>query len=145
MPVLFPVPTADERKGLVTVTPTTGAPYQLQVPVLPEAAAILNKYPLPNNPGGTLGPRTFQSAYSQAIDRDQWSGRLDQRISDKDSFFFRYSVATNVEPNTSANRAIINPQFSNDERSDWINSGFSETHLFSSNIINEVSYQRHAV
>jgi hypothetical protein len=138
VPVLFPVPTADERNGLVTVTPTSGAPYQLQVPVLPEVSTILNKYPQPNNPGGAYGPGTFQSAYSQAIDRDQWSGRLDQRISDKDSFFFRYSNATNVEPNTNASAAIINPQFSNDLRSDWINSGFSETHLFSSNLINEV-------
>ncbi|HKW98604.1 MAG TPA: TonB-dependent receptor [Bryobacteraceae bacterium] len=138
VPIIFPVPTPDERKGLVTITPTSGAPYQLQVPVLPDVSTILNKYPLPNNPGGALGPRTFQSTSSQSINRDQWSGRLDQRISDKDSFFFRYSNATNVLPNQDLSEAIINPKFSNDLRSDWINSGFSETHLFSSNLINEV-------
>jgi hypothetical protein len=137
-PVIFAVPTADERKGLVTVTPTTGAPYQLQVPVLPEVSTILNAYPLPNNPGGTLGPRTFQSTYSQAINRDQYSGRLDQRFSDKDSFFFRYSIASNHQPNQDPNEAIINTAFDNDNRNDWINSGLSETHLFSSNLINEV-------
>ena len=43
VPVLFPVPTADERKGLVTVTPTSGAPYQLQVPVLPEVSDNLEQ------------------------------------------------------------------------------------------------------
>ncbi len=137
-PVIYAVPTPDERKGLVTISPTNGAPYQLQVPVLPDVAAILNKYPLPNNPGGTLGPRTFQSAYSQGVNRDQYSGRLDQRFSEKDSFFFRYSNATNVLPNQDPNEAIINPAFTNDLRSDWINSGFSETHLFSNNLINEV-------
>jgi len=137
-PVVFAVPTADERKGLVTVTPTTGAPYQLQVPVLPEVSTILNAYPLPNNPGGTLGPRTFQSTFSQAINRDQYSGRLDQRFSDKDSFFFRYSVASNHQPNQDPNEAIINTAFDNDTRNDWINAGLSETHLFSSNLINEL-------
>jgi hypothetical protein len=137
-PVIFPVPTADERKGLVTITPATGAAYQLQVPVLPDVAAILNKYPLPNNSNGSLGPRTFQSAYSLPTNRDQWSGRLDQRFSDKDSFFFRFSNAPNVQPNQDPNEDIINPQFSNDLRNDWINSGFSETHLFSSSLINEV-------
>ena len=138
VPAIFAVPTEDERNGLVTVTPDVGAPYQLRVPVLPEVANILNKYPLPNNPNGALGPRTFQSTGSQAIDRDQYSGRLDQRFSDKDSFFFRYSLATNVFPNRDTNLAIIDPGFSNDLRNNWINSGFSETHLFSPNLINEV-------
>ena len=137
-PVIFPSPTTDERQGLVTITPADGAPYQLRVPVLPEVSAILAKYPLPNNPGGTLGLRTFQSSYSQAIDRDQYSGRLDHHLSDKDYFFFRYSLATNVIPNTDSNEATINPKFTNDLRNDWINSGFSETHLFGPNLINEV-------
>lgn len=138
VPVLFSVPTEDERQGLVTITPPAGESYQLRVPVLPEVASILSKYPLPNNPAGALGPRTFQSTSSQAINRDQWSGRLDQRISDKDSFFFRYSNATNVQPRLDLNEALINPDFTNDLRNDWINSGFSETHLFSSNLINEL-------
>ncbi len=138
-PVIFPVPTADERKGLVTITPSGGgAPYQLQVPVLPEVSSILNKYPLPNNPNGPLGPRTFASTYSQAIDRTQWSGRIDQRFSDKDSFFFRYSIADNVAPRQDPNEAIINPEFTNDLKNNWINSGLTETHLFRSNLINEL-------
>jgi len=139
VPVIFAVPTEDERKGLVTITPAEGGvPYQLRVPVLPEVSTILNKYPLPNNPNGALGPRTFQSTGSQAIDRDQYSGRLDQRFSDKDSFFFRYSVATNVAPNRNTSLSVIDPGFSNDLKNDWINSGISETHLFSPSLINEV-------
>ena len=138
-PVIFAVPTADERKGLVTITPTSGgAPYQLQVPISQDVSKILNAYPLPNNPNGPLGPRTFASAYSTAIDRTQWSGRIDQRFSDKDSFFFRYSLADNVAPRQDPNEAIINPDFTNDLKNNWINSGFTETHLFAANLINEV-------
>jgi len=139
VPVIFPVPTADERKGLVTITPSGGgAPYTLQVPVVSEVSDILSKYPLPNNPNGPLGPRTFASTYSTAIDRPQWSGRIDQRFSDKDSLFFRYSKADNVAPNQDPNEAIINPDFTNDLTNNWINSGVTETHLFRSNLINEL-------
>jgi len=137
-PVIFAVPTPDERNGLVTITPASGAPYTLKVPVLQDVSTILNKYPLPNNPNGSLGPHTFQSAYSQAVNRDQYSGRLDQRFSDKDSFFFRYSVATNRQPNQDPNEAIINTAFDNDLRNDWTNAGLSETHLFSNSLINEL-------
>jgi hypothetical protein len=99
--VLFPVPTADERNGLVTVTPTSGAPYQLQVPVLPEVSTILNKYPQPNNPGGAYGPRT--SSRLTARPSTATSGLAAWiSASDKDSFFFRYSNATNVLPNQNA-------------------------------------------
>ncbi len=139
VPVLLAAPTAEERQGLVTITPTNGgAPYQLRVPMAPEISDILNKYPLPNNPNGALGARTFQSTWSQAIDRDQWSGRLDHRVSERDSFFFRYSLATNVLPNQNSAEAIINPAFTNDVKNNWINSGFSETHLFGPNLINEI-------
>ncbi len=126
--MIFAVPTPDERNGLVTITPASGAPYTLKVPVLQDVSTILNKYPLPNNPNGSLGPHTFQSAYSQAVNRDQYSGRLDQRFSDKDSFFFRYSVATNRQPNQDPNEAIINTAFDNDLRNDWTNACLSETH-----------------
>lgn len=137
-PVVIPVPTADERQGTVTISPTSGAPYTLHVPVTPDASAILNKYPLPNNPNGTFGANTLQTAYSVPVDRDQYSGRLDQRFSDRDSFFFRYSVASNHAPVQDAAAALINPSFPQALRNDWINSGLSETHLFSPNLINEL-------
>jgi hypothetical protein len=132
-PVVISVPTAAERQGVVNL-----GTYSLQVPVTADAAAILNKYPLPNNPGGQFGPNTLQTAFSTPIDRDQYSGRLDQRFSDKDSLFFRYSVATNHAPVQDAAEALILPAFSSALRNDWINSGLSETHLFSPSLINEV-------
>jgi Carboxypeptidase regulatory-like domain/TonB dependent receptor len=137
-PVVISVPTAAERQGIVSITPTSAAPYTLQVPVTADASAILNKYPLPNNPNGAFGPNTLQTAYSVPINRDQYSGRLDQRFSDRDSFFFRYSVASNHAPVQDAAAALINPSFPQALRNDWINSGLSETHLFGPSLINEV-------
>lgn len=132
-PVVVSVPTAAERQGLVSL-----GSYTLQVPLTADAGAILNKYPLPNNPGGQFGANTLQTAFSTPINRDQYSGRLDQRFSDKDSFFFRYSVATNAAPIQDPAEALIKPAYSSSLRNDWINSGLSETHLFGPNLINEV-------
>ena len=134
----MPVPTAAERQGQVTITPANGAPYVVQVPVTSAASTILNAYPLPTNPNGVYGANTFQSAFSQPTNRDQFSGRLDERFSDKDSFFFRYTVGTNAQPDQDTSEAIINPSFPQTERNNWINSGLSETHLFSPTLINEV-------
>jgi len=138
VPVVMSVPTAAERQGQVTITPVTGEPYVVQVPVTPAAATILNAYPLPTNPNGVYGASTFQGAFSQPTNRNQYSGRLDQRFSDKDSFFFRYSVATNVQPDQDTNEAVINPSFPQTLSNNWINSGLSETHLFSPSLINEI-------
>jgi hypothetical protein len=136
-PVLFPVLTADERKGLVNITGRDGRPDQLRVPVAPEIAAILNKYPLPNSPGGSFGARTFLSTFSAPIDRDQYSARIDHRFSDKDSVFGRFSFSNNRIPITDVAAAALNPSFSNSRRSDWRNAGLTETHLFSGTLINQ--------
>lgn len=138
VPVIIPVPAAEERQGLVTVTPATGAAYRLQVPITSAASDILNKYPLPNTPNGVYGPNTLRAGFSQPVNRDQFSGRLDERLSVKDTFFFRYSVATNHAPEQDPNEALINPAFPQNLKNDWINSGFSETHLFGPRLINEL-------
>src|SRR4030095_5972139 len=98
--------------------------------MVPDAAATLEKYPLPNAPGGALGPRTFNSSFSTAIDREQYSGRIDHRFSDKDSLFIRLSYSDNSVPYTSAALAVLDPGFSNSRRSDWRNGGVSHTHVF---------------
>jgi hypothetical protein len=132
-PVVISVPTAQERQGIVNL-----GNYTLQVPITADASAILNKYPLPNNPGGQFGANTLQTAYSSPINRDQYSGRLDQRFSEKDSLFFRYSVATNHAPVQDPSEALIHAAYSSSLANDWINSGLSETHLFGPNLINEI-------
>ena len=139
-PVLFPVPTADERQGLVDIVGTDGLPDKLRVPVLSEVSDILNKYPQANNPNGPLGPRTFAGSYSAAIDRDQYSARIDHRFSEKDSLFARFSHSDNVIPNSSASRAILDPGFSNDLKNNWVNFGLTETHVIGSGLLNEFRF-----
>jgi hypothetical protein len=139
-PVLFPVPTAEERQGLVDIVGANGAHDQLRVPVLPEVQSILNAYPSANNPNGPFGPRTFAGSYSAAIDRDQYSARIDHRFSSKDSLFARFSHSDNVIPNNSAARAILDTGFANDLKNNWVNFGISETHVFSGSLINEARF-----
>jgi hypothetical protein len=47
-PVLIPVPTAQERQGVVNIVGSNGQPDQLKVPLTADAQTILNGYPLPN-------------------------------------------------------------------------------------------------
>jgi len=56
---VMPVPTAAERKGI----DTTAFPGDtLYVPVNPIVASILNRYPLPNDPTGAFGVRTYATS-----------------------------------------------------------------------------------
>ncbi|PYV86668.1 MAG: hypothetical protein DMG05_19140 [Acidobacteria bacterium] len=136
-PVLFPVPTADERQGLVNITGADGKPDQLRVPVVSEVATILNKYPMPNQPNGAFGPRTFQGSYSIPIDRNQFSVRIDHRFSERDSIFGRFAYSNNAQPSTNSALAILDPSFPTGLRNDWRNFGLTHTHVFSATLLNQ--------
>jgi hypothetical protein len=138
VPVIIPVPTNAERQGLLTMTPSSGPSYVLQVPITSAASAVLSQYPLPNQPNGTYGPNTFASAFSQPFTRKQFSVRIDEKISDKDSLFFRYTRDNNIQPDMDTNEAAINPKFTQYMAANWLNVGLSETHLFSSKLFNEI-------
>ena len=144
-PYFLSVPTPDERKGLVNIVGNNGATDDtLQVPVLPAISTILNKYPLPNDPSGSYGARTFLTEFNSPTNRDQYSTRVDEKISDNDSLFFRFSNEDNVLPFRTPSSAILDPTFSSYLRNDWLNSGLSETHIFTSNLLNilQVSVMR---
>ena len=55
---VMPVPTAAERAGIDVVTYPDGSTDTLTVPVDPGIAAILARYPLPNDPAGAFRMRT---------------------------------------------------------------------------------------
>ena len=77
------VPTQAERQGV----DTTAFPGDtLYVPVNPQVAPILAAYPLPNDPQGSFGPRTYATSSKVATDTNQFSVRIDHRISDRASF-----------------------------------------------------------
>src|SRR5246500_2165290 len=74
------VPTAAERAGQDIVKYPDGSTDTLQVPVNPAIAAVLARYPLPNNPTGAYGARTYAAPSKVNTDTDQFSIRIDQKV-----------------------------------------------------------------
>ena len=102
------VPTPAERQGI----DTTAFPGDtLTVPVNPEVAAILNGYPLPNNPHGAFGERTYETSSKVATNTDQFSLRVDQVLSNKASLLARFSLNQVNGPLTNPDQTAINPTF----------------------------------
>ena len=105
---VFPVPTAQERQGIDT---TTFPGDTLFVPVSPAVASVLAGYPLPNDPQGPFGARTYATSSKVATDTDQFSARIDHRISDKASLFGRFSLNQVRGPTTNPDQTAIDPTF----------------------------------
>ncbi len=74
------VPTVAERAGYDNVTYPDDSTDTLMVPVNPQIAAVLARYPLPNNPSGAFAARTYAVPSKVATDADQFSIRIDQKI-----------------------------------------------------------------
>jgi len=132
-PLEISVPTAEERQGIVNIP---GTDDHWTVPLNSVAQDVASRYPLPNQPTGEYGPRTLATTYMVPIDRDQWSTRIDQRISDKDTLFGRFTWANNHEPVTDPAAAVMSQSFSFGQRNDQRNFGLTETHVFSPTLLN---------
>jgi Carboxypeptidase regulatory-like domain len=105
---VFPVPTAEERKGI----DTTAFPGDtLRVPVNPVVWPILNGYPLPNAPAGPYGARTYAASSKVTTTTDQFSIRVDHRLSDKATLLTRFSLNQVNGPLTNPDQTAINPSF----------------------------------
>jgi len=102
------VPTAGERQGLDT---TAFAGDTLRVPVNPQMASVFADYPLPNDPVGAYGARTFATSAKVTTDTDQFSLRIDHRISDHATFFARFTFANVTGPLTNPDQTAINPSY----------------------------------
>lgn len=105
---VFPVPTAEERKGIDT---TSFPGDTLYVPVNPQIAALLNRYPLPNLPTGAYGLRTYATSSKVATTTDQFSIRVDRKISDKATLFTRFNLNQVDGPTTNPDQTAIDPSF----------------------------------
>jgi hypothetical protein len=105
---VFAVPTADERKGIDT---TSFPGDTLTVPVSPQIASILARYPLPNDPTGSFGARTYAASSKVVTDTDQFSIRVDHKISDKATLFTRFSLNNVDGPTTNPDQTAIDPSF----------------------------------
>jgi hypothetical protein len=108
---VLPVPTAAERQGVDTLKFSDGTTDTLTVPVNSSVVALLNRYPLPNLPSGPFGERTFATSSKVVTNTDQFSIRVDHRISDKANFFARFSLNQVRGPTTNPDQTAIDPTF----------------------------------
>jgi Carboxypeptidase regulatory-like domain len=105
---VFPVPTAAERQGIDT---TTFPGDTLMVPVNPAIAPVLARYPLPNEPSGPYGARTYATSSKVVTQTDQFSIRVDHRISEKATLLTRFSLNQVNGPVTNPDQTAIDPSF----------------------------------
>ena len=108
---VLPMPTEAERAGYDTVTFADGSTDTLLVPVNPQIAAVLARYPKPNNPTGAYGERTYAAPSNVVTNADQFSIRLDQKLGEKGQFFGRFSYDNFTGPTTNPDQTTIDPTF----------------------------------
>src|ERR1700751_882148 len=108
---VLPMPTAGERAGFDFVTYPDGSTDTLIVPVNPEIAKVLARYPLHNNPTGAYGARTYAVPSKVDTDANQFSIRIDQQLGPKGQFFSRFSFDNLTGPTTNPDQTTIDPSF----------------------------------
>jgi hypothetical protein len=135
-PNIAMVPTAEQRSGIVM-----NGTDELQVPLNAVAKEILNRYPLPNQPGGLYGANTYNYEFSQPRNDDQFSVRVDHHFSSKDSIFARASYVNMLSKETDSWAAELGgANFSSANVSKSRNDSIAWTHLFSPTLLNEFSF-----
>ena len=105
---VFPVPTVAERQGIDTATFPGDT---LIVPVNPAIQPVLDGYPLPNDPNGPYGARTYAASSKVSTRTDQFSIRIDHQVSNKAKLLVRFSLNQVTGPVTNPDQAAINPSF----------------------------------
>src|SRR5882762_5486905 len=105
---VIPVPTAAERQGIDTQTFSGDT---LTIPVNPAIAPVLGRYPLPNDPTAAFGDRTYAASSKISTRTDQFSVRIDHRISEKANLLGRFSLNQVTGPLTNPDQTAIDPSF----------------------------------
>jgi hypothetical protein len=114
---VMPVPTAAQRpsagSNIVsdTVSFPDGTTDSLAIPVNPSIAAILARYPLPNFPTSSFGANTYATASKVTTNADQFSLRIDHKLSAKNQFFARFTMDNLTGPTTNPDQTAIDPAF----------------------------------
>ncbi len=104
---VFPVPTAEERAG----RDTTAYPGDtLIVPVDPQIAAVLARYPLPNYRQGAYGVHTYATSSNVSTNANQFSVRIDHQQG-ANHFFGRVSFDNLTGPTTNPDQSVLDPSF----------------------------------
>ncbi|HXK04557.1 MAG TPA: TonB-dependent receptor [Verrucomicrobiae bacterium] len=130
------VPTAAERAG----KDTTAYPGDtLYVPVDPAIAKLISRYPLPNDPQGAFGARTYATSSKVKTVTDQFSARIDHSLNDKTKLFFRINVDNIEGPTTNPSQTALDPSFAVEYQDRQRNAAFSVTRSPSPNFTSETS------
>ena len=84
-----------------------------------------------NNPFG------YSVTLNGITNRDQFLTKIDHKINDKNNFSFRFSQQTGDGFDPFPSNRNFYPGFGRDTTQNYKNTAFSDTHIFSSNVINE--------
>jgi hypothetical protein len=134
---VFPVPTAAERQGIDTLTFPGDT---LTVPVNSAIVPVLNHYPLPNDPTGAYGDRTYAASSKIYTRTDQFSVRVDHRISDKASLLTRFSLNQVTGPLTNPDQTAIDPSFAVQFFDHQRNAGVKYSRTISPHFISDTAF-----
>jgi hypothetical protein len=105
---VLPVPTSEERAGL------DARAYPGDVLIItpdPAIAAVLARYPLPNNPTGPFGANTYAVSSKVVTNANQFSLRLDHQLSDKSQLMARFNFNNLFGPTTNPDQTAIEQSF----------------------------------
>lgn len=104
----------------------------------PVSVNVVNFWPLPNRTptNANTFSNNFQDANGRAVDWTQWNLKVDHRLTEKNSMFFRFTQARH-EP--SADDIFTDPTVGRNRNDDQKNKNvmFSDTHTFSPTFIND--------
>jgi hypothetical protein len=101
--------------------------------VNPLAKVIGGFWPAPNNPGDPN--RNYISAFSEAVTNNDYLGRADHRLSDKDQIFARYGFGKIQD-----RRAPVIPPFTTYTEDTSQSIVLAESHSFTPNVLNELRF-----
>jgi hypothetical protein len=134
---VFAVPTAAERNGI----DTTAYPGDtLAVPVSPKIEQVLAGYPMPDDPQGPYGPRTYAISSKVFTGTDQFSLRIDHRVSDKSSLYARFSLDQITGPLTNPDQTAISPTFAVQFFDHQRNAGLKYTRVWSPHFTSDTTF-----
>ncbi len=133
---VVPVPTAAERGG----KDTTAYPGDtLYVPINSRISPLISRYPLPNDPRGAFGARTYATSSKVKTVSDQFSVRIDHHIGDNTNLFFRINVDNITGPTTNPGQTALDPSFAVEYQDRQRNIAFSVTRSPAPNFTSETS------
>jgi len=134
---VFPVPTAAERQGIDTLTFPGDT---LTVPVSPAIVPALDHYPLPNDPSGAYGDRTYAASSKIYTRTDQFSVRVDHRLSAKATLLTRFSLNQVTGPLTNPDQTAIDSGFGVQFFDHQRNAGVRYSRTISPHLISDTSF-----